>query len=510
MKEKRSGLLDLLLLLTLVCCIVRLWIMPLGSSLWVDEMGTYFVVHHGANDPSLRVAPQVAASIYYILPAFAERVAGFSEVSYRFFSVVAMAGALLAITMLAGRVFHPGAAWFAAFACLTSRGFNYQADDARPYALGTLVLAVAILLEVRWLDSGRWRDGLFFAAAASVLWWVHLIFWPFYLIFVIYAWFRLHRNETDLGWWQASAIFAAICCAVVPVAIRALSLLREASAHVVVPRPGLGELLLILKWKALLLTGAGAFILSRILNWKAPQAAWVSRSSAVLILGWWLIDPISLFAFSWITGNSVFVARYLYLALPGVILTSAMLVAFFVPARCWKPVALALGVGVLVSMGHWRELWPAHHPSDWRGAASALRNWTAGDTVPVICPSPFIEAQPPVWRPDYPVRGFLYSNLGVYPMAGSIYPFPFTAPPFETPLEVADYAQSLSTRTLAPAGRFAIYGGDVAVHYWQRWFASRPELHGWQSKRLGKFGDVEVAVFSNREYGEAHYDRQQR
>src|SRR5579862_1129302 len=129
--------------------------MPLGSSFWVDETGTYFVVHHGANDPSLRVAPQVADSIYYALPKIAERLAGFSEASYRFFSLVAMAGALAAIGWIAARLIHPDAWWFVVFACLGSRGFNYQADDARPYALGTCILAVSVLLLVRWLDSGR-------------------------------------------------------------------------------------------------------------------------------------------------------------------------------------------------------------------------------------------------------------------------------------------------------------------------------------------------------------------
>ena len=39
--------------------------MPLGSSFWIDEMGTVFVTRHGAADPSLSVAPQVALSIYY-------------------------------------------------------------------------------------------------------------------------------------------------------------------------------------------------------------------------------------------------------------------------------------------------------------------------------------------------------------------------------------------------------------------------------------------------------------
>ncbi len=500
MDVKRFGALNLLLAVTLACCIVRLWVMPLRSSLWVDEMGTYFVVHHGADDPTLRAAPQVAQSIYYVLPKLAERVAGFSEVSYRFFSLLAMLGALAAVGLLAARLINPHAAWFAVFACLTSRGFNYQAADARPYGLGTFVLAIAILLEVRWFDSGRRRDGLLFAAAASVLWWVHLVFWPLYLIFALYAVFRIARRETSagtsVGWMQGIAIFALVVCAVAPAALRALSLLRQASAHVVVPPPRFADLLLILKIKAILLTLAGAFLLSRIFKWRPPRTAWVSHSSAALILGWWLIDPVSLFAFSRISGDSIFVTRYLYLALPGVILTAGMVTVIFVPDRYWKPIALALGLGVLISMGHWTQLWPAHHPSDWRGAAYALRQWSSGQEMPVICPSPFIEAQVPVWRPDYPADGFLYSNLAIYRVAGRVYPFPFTAPPFRTPAEVKDYARSLADGTLASAGRFAIYGGDVAVEYWRRWFAAQPELHGWDSRRLGKFGDVEVVGFS--------------
>ncbi len=496
MNARRFAPLDLLLMLTLACCIVRLWIMPLGSSFWVDEMGTYFVVHHGANDSSLRAVPQVAASIYYFLPMLAEKVAGFSEVSYRFFSVLAIAGALAAIGWLAARLIHPHASWFVVFASMTSRGFNYQADDARPYALGAFVLAISVLCLVRWLDAGRWRDAVLFAVPASLLWWVHLIFWPFYLVFAVYACFRILRSETRAGWRQALAVFALVGCAALPVAMRAIALLHEAAAHVIVPRPGFGELLSILKVRAIILTSAAAFLLSRSFKWKAPRTAWVCGSSLALILSWWLIDPVCLFAFSWISGDSVFLARYLGLALPGVALTAGMLVAIFVPASYWKPLGLILGLGVLIFMGQWRQLWPQHQNSDWRGAASALGRWEAGDNLPVICPSPFIEAQPPIWRPDYPLQTFLYSNLTLYPIAGRAYTFPFATFPFVTPPVVEEYAQRLSLGTLAPAGRFAIYGWDRSVEFWRRWFAARPELDGWQSKGLGAFGDVEVVVFS--------------
>ena len=56
------ALLRMVLVLVLALCFARLWLMPLPSSFWVDEMATTFVVHHGAADPSLRVAPQVAAA----------------------------------------------------------------------------------------------------------------------------------------------------------------------------------------------------------------------------------------------------------------------------------------------------------------------------------------------------------------------------------------------------------------------------------------------------------------
>ena len=78
----------------LALSIGRLWLMPLGSSFWVDEMGTAFVVHYGANHPSFQVAPQVPASIYYVLPKLFERLFGFSEVAYRVPSIVVMGIAL--------------------------------------------------------------------------------------------------------------------------------------------------------------------------------------------------------------------------------------------------------------------------------------------------------------------------------------------------------------------------------------------------------------------------------
>ena len=485
--------LNLLLASVLILCIVRLWLMPIASSFWVDEMGTVFVARYGAVHPSLRAAPQVPESIYYVLPRITESVAGTSEVGYRLWSVLAMGAALFLIARVAGAIIHPRCAWFAVFACLSLRGMDYQAADARPYALGTCVAAGGVLLLIRWFDSGRVRYGVAFALVAALLWRVHLVFWPFYLVFLVYAMVRLSRGRTPVAWRQAAVIFVALGLALLPVASRALALNREAAAHVIAPPPSFGALLRSLKLGLIAGACAGAWILSGCRDWRANPAADHPPGSRALIVSWWLCQPLCLFAFSWITGNSVFVYRYLYVSLPGAALAAAAAAAAAasrLSAAQWKAASLAFGVGVLLLLGNWSEWRPMHHNSDWRGAAHAIRALALGPDVPVICPSPFIEARPPVWNPNYSFPSFLYSHLSVYPIPGKTYLFPF-----ETSPQAEKFASKLAAETLSVCSRFLIYGQGINVKFWRDWFSERPELAGWHAKSMGSFGDVGVVLF---------------
>jgi hypothetical protein len=64
-RERISSLLGLLL----AACIVRLWLMPLRSSFWIDEIATAFVVRYGSTHASLAaIAPAAWQSVYYYLP----------------------------------------------------------------------------------------------------------------------------------------------------------------------------------------------------------------------------------------------------------------------------------------------------------------------------------------------------------------------------------------------------------------------------------------------------------
>jgi hypothetical protein len=209
-----------------------------------------------------------------------------------------------------------------------------------------------------------------------------------------------------------------------------------------------------------------------------------------LVLAWWLCQPLALYGFSWLTGNSVFVTRYLSIMLPGVALSATALAARAIPPAQWKRLAALVGAGALLLQGQWTRVWPVHEHSDWRGAARQVNALVLGPATPVVCPSPFIEARPPVWRPDYPLPGFLYSQLPVYPIAGKPILFPFATSP-----EAEAYAATLTRETLSSSRRFLIYGGNGPATFWSKWFAARPELAGWSYARHAH-GDVDVVEFN--------------
>jgi len=286
-----------------------------------------------------------------------------------------------------------------------------------------------------------------------------------------------------------AAVAALLAISLLPVLQQALRLNSEAAAHVIVRPPSGTELVSYLKAGFV----AGVFAVTAFLAWRLrwPRVDRpLSPDSLSLILSWWLCHPLALFVFSWATGHSVFVGRYLAIALPGVGLMAAAGASLYLPPRYWKRSAAFLGIGVFLLLGRWNHLFPPHHNSDWRAAAAQLGKLSTGPAMPVLCPSPFIEASPPVWKPQYSLPGFLYSHLSVYDIHGKPYLLPFQSNP-----EAEGYVSSLAREVLSRSTRFAIYGPESTVLFWRDRLAAQPSLTGWSNRRLGPFGDVEVVVF---------------
>jgi hypothetical protein len=476
-----------LLIFLLAVCFTRLWLMPLSSSFWTDETETVFVVHRPA-DPSLAAA-RIPASIYYALPRVAESLFGFSEISWRLPSVLLMGIAFFIIGRLAARLIDPDAAWFAVFVCFAMADLNYFAVDARPYALGMCVTAASLYFLIDWLDTTRWKSALLFVLFAALLWRVQLVFWAFYPVFAIYTLVRLARSATRVGWSCAILVYGLLALTLIPVAFDALAILRNANTHVIAPIPRFRSLIHSIAWRPIAFCGGLAWLSGLLFRWRRQRPA--SSDAAALIVVWWLWMPLCLWAFSIATGTVLFVPRYFSPALPGAALAATAAAAIYMPRACWKPASAVLAVVGLIAVGHWNVLWPHHSPDNWRDGAREEQLAALEQDTPVIAMSPFIEAEPPVWMPDYHLPGFLYAPMFVYPLRGRVYPFPFTISP-----NAERYAESLVRDTLLKRPRFIVYGGGRYALVWAFWFARRPELAGW-SYKVNRAEAVETVVFEN-------------
>jgi hypothetical protein len=480
-----------LLILLLAMCLARLWLMPLPSSFWTDETGTVFVVEHPA-DPSLAAVPQVPASIYFALPRAARRLFGSSEVSYRFPSLLLMGIALFIVARLSARLIQPEAAWFAVFACLALSDFDYYAADARPYALGICLTAASLYFLIDWLDTARWRPALLFLLFAALLWRAQLVFWAFYPVFAIYTLMRLVRATTSVGWIRCLLVYCLLALALIPVAWDALGLLRNGSSHIYARMPDLVSLWITIPWQSIAACAGLAWLAGQFFKWRIQRPA--SPSTLVLIAAWWLWMPLCLFVFSRVTGVVLYIPRYFSPALPGAALAATAAAACRLPPARWRQASAVLGIAALITAGNWRALWPLHAEDNWRQASIEEDFAAVEPDTPVLAVSPFIEAQPPTWTPEYRLSGFLYAPLSVYPLRGTVYPFPFIRS------RIADrYAAGLLRDTLLKRSRFIVYGAGRNTGSWVRWFSQRPELASWRLS-VTSAQAVDSAVFEKPDF----------
>jgi hypothetical protein len=476
-----------LLACLLLACIVRLWLSLLPESYWLDETVTAFMVRYGIHHPSLAFAPKLDLSLYYWLPRASQWIFGSSEASIRLPSLIATCVSLFLTARLAARLIHPQAAWFAVFLCFLPHEFTRQATDARPYGLGTCVALAAMWFLLRWLDCARLPDAALFCLSAALLLRVHLIYWPFYAVFAVYALLRWKRAETTVSTLALATVTCIVAASLIPLVPATLALSKHAGMHVVVDKSQATSFLSAFQIPMILGCAVCGWLLARIFGWPRQRIA-TAFSGCILIAAWWLWQPACLLAFSAITGNSVFVARYFSLAIPGMVLAAALALSVFIPVANWKPLAIFLAAGILIA-GFARGPAPPSRNSDWRDAARTVNSLIRGASTPVLCPSPFIEAQPPVWTPDYTLPGFFYAHLAAYPIEGDTILLPARLSP-----EGERYVQPLIKERIVPAGRFILYSGVYGVYQWLSWLENQPELNPWKKRHIS-FGDVELVVF---------------
>ncbi|MGI5145436.1 glycosyltransferase family 39 protein [Plantactinospora sp. CA-294935] len=286
-------------------------------------------------------------------------VAGDSVVALRLPSALAMAGAAALTTVLGARLFGRRAGLLAGllFAILPST--SRYGQEARPYALATLLAVLATLLLCRALDRSAWPRWAGYAAAVAGLGLANL-FAVSLVAGHAFAVLLGRRDRVRLPWLVAVAVAGLV---LVPLAVLGRS--QQGRQLDWVGRPGVGDLLGL----------PGGVVQAGVVGGLLVGLAAVgvaTRGRRGILLGLAVLLPaLLLFVAGQVT--PLFVPRYLLFVVPfGALLAAATLA----PLRLAAALAIVLVTGLLgvpeqAALRRTHE-WPRSAPVDYPAAVRII------------------------------------------------------------------------------------------------------------------------------------------
>lgn len=360
------------------------------QSFWYDEGFSAWLAARPSTEIVARTAADIHPPLYYQLLHGWIILAGQSEYSFRFPSVLAAVVTVPLLWQLARRLLSTRAADVAAVLVAFSPLWLWYAREARMYTLLTALGVASFLILLSLLERGPRLSLLLGLAALDTAavythfyaWflvavqggWIVLWYWraprkiipflaPLALTFLAYLpWlgFVLNRLDADRSYWSGALDVRYV-----------LSTLLESWATGHGMRPEIA-FPLGLVFAGLVLAGLGVLVIG-------------GRGRVALALALTLVVPLlGLFAISF--GRPKYHPRYLMFAAPGALLAVAALVSWLSARREWAGRApgrlVLLGVLLIFATADAATLsTPPSPKDDWRGVAQAIQADNRGEPV---------------------------------------------------------------------------------------------------------------------------------
>ena len=458
-----------------------LWISPLGSSLWLDEAVSYWVVKDGllgAVDRGLRYQWSPA---YDVILWLAVGLGGAREIALRLPSLVGAAGATLLLYRLGLRLLdrETGLLAATAFACLI--GIGGVPANARPYAIALMLAVGSTLALVRWLDRPFAGSAGAYVVLAALTVYAHYLFAIMLAVHVFHAVARRRVHGAPSAA-RLGLVLGALGALLLPLGPRFLSLVRRRETLSWANDPSLAGVLAVL---ALPLGLAG------VLAWRGSRGrgASVDRASCLLAVVWSILPPLTVALVSWLTSARLFYPRYYLAWTPGLALLSGLAIRTLPGARSRSLIALGLVVlSIAVSPPYRRSR------QDWRAATQAVRSVTESADTPILVGAGLVESAQIDWLGHPERSSYLLAPLSFYPVPGRPIPLPY-----DLDVGARGYLEDLAAVVLARERRFILVSNDDRVRQvpYRGWFESRLGAD-FDSRSLGPFGAISVVVFERR------------
>lgn len=458
-----------------------LWLPGLGRGLWLDETGTYWVVSSGLDDTVERSLHFQGQSPFYFAVAWLARVVGHgNEIVLRLPSVVFMAIAAVLVYRLVAALTNRTGALLGAAVFVTSWKIVMEANDARPYALGILMVVGAMYGLVRWFQTAQRRFAVLYVVCAALSVYAHYLLGVMFLVHVIHA-VEARRSSTRVTLLQIVIAAAAVGVLMLPLVPQFLGVLAKRGTYSWTGTPGLKSLVIALVPPMTLAGLALGLVAARLI-----AGARIDRQSRApwFAFAWLFVPVLVMFCISRFTPTKIFSPMYVIAAEPAAAVLAGWYLRGLRPARATPIVVLGLVIATMVGL----RFRPLPH-EDWRGAIAEINRLDPQGSAGVMCACGFIEASQLDWLRDPERVKFLNAPLATYPPRGEILRLPDDDP------ALRDYA----TAALAPFSprheRLIFLGRGDSAASWGPWLKPRLEREGFQMRSMGNHDGVSLLLF---------------
>lgn len=452
--------------------ILRFWIAPLRTSLWLDETASFWTACKGIAETFHRVQHAPGQSLAYsLLLALVMRVGGQNELVLRLPSLLAGLGTAWLLFVLGKRLMDREAGMLAVIVFLSLPEVWPEIPNARPYAIALFFVVASVLELVRWLDTGSIRHMLAYVALSAAIMYFHPLLPGVYSAHVVYALVRV-RGNSRVRWPNVFLAAVLMFAAVVPLLWYVFRVQRMSANLSWAGTPNAGTLV----GAVLPQTLAASVFMGLLVSYLLWRRIEIKASSSVcfedfiLLLSWLTLPLICAFMVSRFSPFKIFFPRYYLGIFPAMALFAAWGLRSIFPVKARVLVATLVVLTVLAANG--LRAYPYNH-QDWRAAADAVRASGITANTPLLIRSGLIETANIKSGYDVSVDSLMLCPISKYPMPGKI-----MLAPYQMNSDGIRYMEHVYSDFLEPAQEFLVVG------------RKDPEFMAWFT---GHFGDRFVA-----------------
>jgi hypothetical protein len=417
------GKFNWILLALYLLVVIRLWIMPMGSSFWLDETLTFWNVKNGIFEAVKRSSECPGQfQLYMAITALSAKIFGLSEFGLRLPSLVASIFSSYLMFLLGRRFVNTETGIFAAILFAALPEIVLEASNARPYALMLLFGLSAMWQLTRFHDSGQWRHATGYALSAALMVYVHYIALPFLLVTTFYSFRRLMLHDEIIKR-RTLLMHSVLLSLILPLCYIILFQGKDSHILAFVGTPNIRHFILSIFTNTVIISICLVLTTRIVLRGRVTKLLPIFSRQTDCLMFYWLLIPITfVFSISIFSDYKIFVARYFLLSYPAVVLLVVGLIQKIRPDFTRHGVLLSICLyAVLVTGGN--DFYPSLHHEDWRSAISAVNAVAENEEVTILFNSGLIETRQPGWEAQT-ADHHLLSPLAAYPVNANVIALP--------------------------------------------------------------------------------------